>query len=80
MKKILIIAIIILLFGAGIFYIVSILSNSKEGITKDDPYIVGKIYSISEERILVAEGIQTENYTEDISEFSGRAICIKGDV
>ena len=72
MKNTLIIIFIILVLMAGASYF---LGEKTDG-PHEEIYIVGKIYSISENRILIAEGLEGEEYTGNIDELRGNAIWL----
>ncbi len=52
------------------------LEIKEEGRLTEDPYIMGEIHSISENRILVAEESRGKEYTGDINELKGNAIWV----
>ncbi len=73
MKKILIIAsILVVLVFAGIYF----LSLDNDVPTLVGPYIVGEIVAVSDNRILIAEGIEGEEYTGELDELIGNAIWL----
>lgn len=70
---------IVLLF-ALIFYGIHMISNGTDQpddeIVIDKPDMIGNIYSLSEEKILVAEGIEGDVYTGDPNQFIGEVIWL----
>jgi eight-cysteine-cluster-containing protein len=74
MKKILIFIAIALLLAMGIIYFLGSDKSGESVVTPEDSYIIGKIYSIDGSRILIAEGLEGEEYDGDISKLRGNAI------
>lgn len=72
MKKGIIILIIALAIGFGVFYF---LFNLEEKFVTE-PYIIGEIYALSENRVLIAEGVVDNGYTGDLETLRGNASWI----
>ncbi len=66
MKNIVIIIIVLLLLLAGTFYFYD--NKEEKGV-----YYTGVVYAKEDARILVAEGVEGEEYTGDIEELTGEA-------
>ncbi len=78
MKNITVIVAALLLLVLGLVYILGNREEVKIPETPEDPYIVGQIYSISENSVLVAEGVDGE-YRGGVEELRGNAVWVAID-
>jgi len=70
-KGIIILIVVLILLGFG-FYLQRD-ADSEVPFDFDNEYIIGFIYDISGQQILVAEGIMSEEYTGELDDFVGNA-------
>ena len=79
MNKILIISVVILILAIGFFYFNNRSENDENQRLTEEPYIVGDIHSVFDNRILIAEDSKGENYTGNIEDLEGNAVWITID-